>query len=156
MISLMHVQIVIEVVFFAAILLLLWRMKRDVEKYRPLADASVTEFLKRSMAESQEFAEKFVTQMEENKQALILLARQLSDKETKLTELIARAEATIEQMKAGRSESGPVSQEKRYDDAIRLIRKGMNREEVSKLSGLTEGEISLIMELARTRNGPSS
>jgi hypothetical protein len=156
LISLLHIQIIVEVVFFGAILFLLWRLKREMEKYRPLADGSVMEHLKKIMADSQDFANGFVTQMEENKRALNKLARQLDEKEKRLATLLDRAGAAMKQMDSKRGDSEPVLSAKRYDDVINLVQQGMNREEVSKQSGLTEGEITLIMELARARTGQPS
>ena len=152
----LHVQIIVEVVFFGAILFLLWRLKRDIEKYRPLADGSVMDHLKRIMADSQEFADGFVTQMEENKHALNKLARQLDEKEKRLATLLDKAETAMKQMNSERGDSESVLSAKRYDDVINLVQQGMNREEVSKQSGLTEGEITLIMELAQARTGQPS
>lgn len=156
MLSLLHVQIIVEVVFLGAILILLWRLKGDIEKYRPLADGSVMDRLKKIMADSQEFADGFVTQMEENKHALNRLARQLDEKEKRLAVLLDKAEAAMKQMDSRRGDSEPVLSAKRYDDVINLVQKGMDREEVSKHSGFTEDEIALIMELARTRTGQPS
>jgi hypothetical protein len=151
--SLLHVQIIIEVVFFGAILFLLWRLKRDIEKYRPLADGSVIDHLKKIMADSQELANGFVTQMEESKHALNKLARQLDEKEKRLAVLVDKAETVMKQIDSGRGDSEPVLSAKRYDDVINLVHQGMNREEASKRSGFTEDEITLIMELARARTG---
>ncbi len=156
MLSLLHVQIMVEAVFFAAILFLLWRLKRDIEKYRPLADGSVINKLTKIMADSQEFTNGFVMQMEENKHALNKLARQLDEKEKRLVVLVDQAEAAIKQINSGWGDSAPVLSEKRYDDARNMVQQGMSQEEASKQSGLTEGEIDLIMELSRTRTGQSS
>lgn len=153
MLSLLHVQIIIEVVFFVAILFLLWRLKGNIDKYRPLADGSVMDRLNKIMADSQEFANGFVTQMEDSKQAIGKLARQLDEKEKRLTVLLDKAEAVMKQMDPGRGASEPALSAKRYDDVIDLVRQGMNPEEVSKRSGLTEDEISLIVELARAGTG---
>lgn len=152
MLSLLHVQIMVEAVFLGAILFLLWRLKRDIEKYRPLADGSVMNHLLKIMADSQEFADGFVMQMEENKHALNKLARQLAEKERSLAVLVDQAEAAIKKINSGQGDSATVLSEKRYDDVINLVQQGMNQEEASKQSGLTEGEIDLIMELARARS----
>ena len=156
MLSLPYFQIIAEGVFFVAILFLLWRLKRDVEKYRPLADGSIMDHLKKIMADSQEFANGFVTQMEENKHALKELARQLDEKEKRLAALLDKAEAAMKQMNSDRGDSEPVLSAKQYGDVINLVKQGMTREEASKQSGLTEGEINLIMELARSRTGQPS
>jgi|APFre7841882724_1041349.scaffolds.fasta_scaffold272621_1 ATP-dependent protease HslVU (ClpYQ) peptidase subunit len=142
----------VEAVFLGAILFLLWRLKRDIEKYRPLADGSVMNHLLKIMADSQEFADGFVMQMEENKHALNKLARQLAEKERSLAVLVDQAEAAIKKINSGQGDSATVLSEKRYDDVINLVQQGMNQEEASKQSGLTEGEIDLIMELARARS----
>lgn len=152
----LHVQIIVEMVFFGAILFLLWRLKREIGKYRPLADGSVMDPLKRIMADSQDFARGFVSLMEENKHALTSLARQLDDRERRLATLLKEAESVIKRLDSGQGKSEAPSSTKRYDDAINLIQQGMNREEVSKHSGLTEGEISLIMELSQARTGQPS
>ena len=152
MLSLLHVQIMVEAVFLGAILFLLWRLKRDIEKYRPLADGSVMNHLLKIMADSQEFADGFVMQMEENKHALNKLARQLAEKERSLAVLVDQAEAAIKKINSGQGDSATVLYEKRYDDVMNLVQQGMNQEEASKQSGLTEGEIDLIMELARARS----
>lgn len=156
MLSLPYFQIIAEGVFFVAILFLLWRLKINVEKYRPLADGVIMDHLKKIMADSQEFANGFVTQMEENKHALKELARQLDEKEKRLAALLDKAEAAMKQMNSDRGDSEPVLSAKQYGDVINLVKQGMTREEASKQSGLTEGEINLIMELARSRTGQPS
>jgi hypothetical protein len=150
---LLHVQIIVEVVFFSAILFLLWWLKRDIDKYRPLADGSIMDHLKKIMADSQEFADGFVAQVEENKHALNKLARQLDEKEKRLATLLDKTEAAMKQMDSRRGDPEPVLSAKRYDDVINLVQQGMNREDASKHSGFTEDEITLIMELARARTG---
>ena len=154
--SYLPVQIIVEVVFFSAVFFLLWRLKRDIEKYRALADGSVMEHLNKIMADSQAFADGFVTQMEESKHALNKLARQLDEKEKKLALLIDQAEAVMKQLDSGRGTSETDLSAKRYDDVIHLVRKGMSREDVAKYSGLTEDEITLILELSRAGMGNPS
>jgi ATP-dependent protease HslVU (ClpYQ) peptidase subunit len=154
--SLPYIQIIVEGVFFGAILFLLWRLKKDIEKYRPLADGSTMDNLKKIMADSQEFANGFVTQMEENKHALKELAHQLDEKEKRIAVLLDKAEATMRQMNSDRGNSEPVLSAKRYGDVINLVKQGMTQEEASKHSGFTEGEINLIMDLARGRTGKAS
>jgi flagellar motility protein MotE (MotC chaperone) len=150
---LLHVQIIVEVVFFGAILFLLWRLKRDIDKYRPLADGSIMDHLNKIMADSQEFADGFVAQVEENKHALNKLARKLDEKEKRLATLLDKTEAAMKQMDSRRGDPEPVLSAKRYDEVINLVQQGMNREDASKHSGFTEDEIALIMELARARTG---
>ena len=156
MLSLLHVQIIVEMVFFGAILFLLWRLKREIGRYGPLADGSVMDPLKRIMTDSQDFANGFVSMMEENKHALTNLARQLDDRERRLAMLLKEVESVIKRLDSEQSKSESASSTKRYDDVIKLVQQGMNREEVSKQSGLTEGEINLIMELSRARTGQPS
>lgn len=153
MLSLLHIQIIIEVAFFGAILCLLWRLKRDLGKHRLLADGSGMDHLKQSMVDSQAFVNAFMMQMEESKHALSSLAHQLDEKEKSLTILLGQAETVITTMNSARDDSRPDLSDRRYDNVIELVRQGVPQEEISKQSGLAEDEINLIRELLRARMG---
>lgn len=154
--SLLHVQIIVELVFFVAILLLLWRLKRNIEKYRPLADGSVIADLKQIMTDSQESADGFMTMLEENKQTLRGLAHQLDEKERRLAMLVVESEAAIKKLDEDRNKSGSAFSKKRYDDLIEMVRQGMSCEELAGQSGFTEDEINLVMACERAKTEQSS
>lgn len=150
--TLLHLQIIVDAVFFAVILILLWQLKRSIAKSQPHANGASIQELKKIMAESREFAGEFMTAVEDNKSAIHTLARQLDDKAKRLMALLEEAERSIKKLESCREKSAPVSTKEKYDDIIKMIEQGMSLEDVAKKSGVTEGEISLVMELVRTRS----
>jgi hypothetical protein len=151
-----HLQVIVETVFFVTILLLLWRLKRNIEKYRPLANGSVIASLKQIMTDSQESADGFIAMLEENKQTLSRLACQLDEKERRLAILIEEADAAIKKLDEERVKSESAFSKKRYDDVIDMVRKGMSREELAGQPSFNEDEINLIMAFARAKTEQSS
>lgn len=153
MFSLLHIQIIVEVAFFFAVLLLLWLLRRNIVKYRPIADGSAIAEIKRVMAESQEFSERFLSVMEKNTQALNNLLSELDEKRKQLAVQLDEAAAAVRTLKAAHAESDLYRSAISYEDVVQMLRQGMSREEALKRSGLSEDEINLVMELARTRAG---
>lgn len=153
MISLLPYQIVIDIAFFATIVLLLYQLHRRIAKKSPAVDSAMVQELKNIMKESQEAADRFLKVVEENEMALNQLVRRLEDKEKKLVILLEEAEALIKEMDAKKVASGSVSSSERYEDLLKMIRQGLGREELIKKSGFTETEINLVMELAKTGDG---
>jgi hypothetical protein len=154
--SLVHLQIIVETVFFVAVLLLLWRLKRNIEKYRPLADGSVIADLKKITIDSQESADGFIAMLEENKQKLSRVARQLEEKEGRLAVLIEEAETAIKKLGEERVKLESSFSRKSYDHVIDMVRQGMSREELAVQTGFTEDEINLIVAFARAKTEQSS
>jgi len=181
----MHFQIIIEVIFFVVIFFLLWRLKQNIEKYRPLADGTVITDLKQVMADSQASADGFIELLEENKQTLKKLARQLEEKEKMLTMLMEQAEVAAKKLDSERSkletslsQNSPIlhftkgvgegvahldkggfgtgSSSKRYEDFIEMARQGMSREALAAQSDFSEDEINLIMAFAKSKTGQYS
>lgn len=153
MFSLFHLQIIIEVAFFVAILLLLAQIKRNIDRYRPLADGSAVADIKKMLAESRELSEGFLASIAQNKQALGQLAAELDEKHKKLTLLIAEADRAIDNLGSPRFPAETAGSAMSYDEVIDLLQKGVSRQEAAKVSGLSEDEINLVAELVRTRAG---
>lgn len=155
MFSWIHLQIAVEAVFLIAIVFMLWRLSRHIDKYRPLADGSVLAELKQITTDSQASADGFLSLLEENKQTLGRLSRQLDEKERRLVILNEQAEATLKKLHDERVKLEGVFSAKRYDDVGDMARQGATREELAKKSGLTEDELSLVMAFARAKTEPS-
>ena len=151
MLTLLHLQIIIDAAFFVVILILLRQLKMSIARNHPLANGSTIQDLKKIMTESREFAGEFMMAIEENKTAFNKIASQLDDKAKKLEILLEEAEKSIKRIESYREKSAPASSKDRYDEVIKMIQQGMSREEVVKKSGITEGEVNLVIELARTR-----
>lgn len=153
MLSLLHVQIMIDLAIFITILLLLRRLGKNISKQSSTVDASLISELKKILADSHDSTNHFLEAVEENKRALSRLFLQLDEKEKRLTALVKEAETVIKKLDFTKAASESVSPEARHDDVIRMVQQGLSREEVSKQSGFTEGEINLIVDLAKVRTG---
>ncbi|MCX5854681.1 MAG: DUF2802 domain-containing protein [Deltaproteobacteria bacterium] len=153
MLSLLNLQIIIDLVFFVTILILLSQLNKNISKNSSTVDTSLIQELEKIVTESYHSTNRFIEAIDESKQVLNKLFLQLDDKGKKLTVLIGEAEMHIKKLDLEKNVSEPVSSEKRYDDVIQMVQQGMSREEVSKRLGFTEGEIGLIVDLARTRTG---
>jgi len=153
MLSLLHVQIAIDLLLFVTILLLLRKLGKSGSKNDiPINEALVFD-LKKLVTDTYDSTNRFLEAVEGNKKALGTLLLQLDSKGKKLAGLVQEAEASIKKLDHAKAASEEVSTEKKYDDVIRMIHRGLSREEVSKQLGFTEGEIDLIVDLAKTRNG---
>jgi hypothetical protein len=150
LLTLLHIQIIIDAVFFMAILILLWQLKVSIAKNNPLPGSTAIEDLKKIMTESREYADEFMTAIEENKSALHKLTRQMDDKAKHLMSLLEEAEKTAKRIEYCREQS-LTSTKGKYDDVLKMIQQGMNLEEITKKSGFSEGEVNLVKELSKSR-----
>jgi hypothetical protein len=138
---------IVDIVFFVTILLLLWQLNRRIGQQRPPVDRKGLLELEKMMARSQEQADRFLQELTEREQGIHKLLRQLDSQERKLLILIEQAEALT------RGTGGRDASPDPYAQVLQMIRQGLSREEVISRSGLTEGEINLVIELAQARAG---
>jgi hypothetical protein len=155
MLSLLHIQIIIDLFIFVTILLLLRRFGRNMPKIDLTVQETLVSNLKKLLADTQESTNLFLEAVEDNKKALNTLAVQLDNKEKKLANLIKEADAVIKKRDSATSVSGPSSPEGKYDDVIRMVQQGLSRDEISRQSGVPEGEINLILDLEQTKGRPA-
>ncbi len=149
--SLSYFQIVIDVVFFVTVLLLLHRLSGKIDKRRPAVNASEMDEFKDVMRESQTVTQQFVDAIEENVRALNSLSHQLDEKEKRLAALLARADSAIKSMEIKKGKPETVPPMEGYEGVVKMVQQGLSREEVSKRTGVSEGEVNLVMELVRAR-----
>ena len=105
------------------------------------------------MTESREMTTRFTTLTDNNIQALNKLIRQLDDKEKTLIMLLEETEVAIKKLEGARCKPETAPAADRYDDVVQMVHQGLSREEILKRSGFTEGEIDLVIELAKARTG---
>jgi hypothetical protein len=103
------------------------------------------------MTESQTVTHQFVEAIEENVQALNRLSHQLDEKEKRLVILLAQADSAIKSMEAKKEKTEAIPQVEGYEGVVKMVQQGLSREEVSRRTGFSEGEVSLVMELVRVR-----
>lgn len=153
MISPLHLQIVVDFSVFIVVVLLLRQMDKRLAKSRPPVDAALLDDFRKTITASQELADRFVDALEANKRMLSDLCRRLEEKEKTLTRQMENAERLMSPVDLRKGQPEAVSPEKRYGDIIEMMDQGLNREEISRRTGFTEGEITLVIELARSRTG---
>ncbi len=149
--SLLVFQIAADVVLLVAVLFLLWRIGRNVGRAGSLPlDEQYLSDLRRLIEESRGEAARFSRTMEESCQKFKDLAAHLGEKEANLAGLIAEAKRILarvdmpEGRRGGNSGSG-------YEQVVKLLQAGLPVSEAAGQSGLTEGEVSLILDLEKKK-----
>jgi hypothetical protein len=154
LLSSLHFQIIIDIIFFITILILLRQLNKRIAKDPPVIDEAIVREFKKLMTESQDFTNHFLGVVEENEQRLNKLSRQLDNKEKRLIILIEEAEALINKVDSQKTTIEKVySDEERSKHIIQMIQDGRSREEVAKQLSVTEGEINLITALEQIKAG---
>lgn len=149
--SILHYQMIVDAVFFVTVLVLLHRLSRKVAARHPAVDLQAMQEFKRVMSESQEITDQFLTALADNVRVLDKMIHQLNDREKALVMLLAEADASIKGLEGGKAVPTDVTPADRYADVVRMVQQGLNREEVARRSGFTEGEVALVMDLVRAR-----
>jgi len=151
LLSLPYLQIIIDIIFFVTILLLLFLLQKKIGQKPPAIDVSTINEFKKLISDSENFSNQFATAMEESRQQINKLIKQLDDKERKLVMLLEEAETAIQNFSSKKAKSESDKTYNQYDEIIKMARQGLSLDEIAKRSGVTEGEINLVMELAKNR-----
>ncbi|MBN1381544.1 MAG: DUF2802 domain-containing protein [Deltaproteobacteria bacterium] len=88
--------------------------------------------------------------MEDNKQQLNKLIEQLDGKGEKMVLLLKEADGVLEKLSSQKLGLESATLSDKYDDILKMARQGFSADEIAKRSGMTEGEIRLIVELTKT------
>jgi DNA-directed RNA polymerase specialized sigma24 family protein len=144
------IQVVADVVLCVTVVFILNKVNKDLRKRHSFVKTMAE--LKRLIEESQKATAGLLDAMEESKKALRDVSLSIDEKEARLNRLIAQASSHIDKLdhtSAGLEEALP---EKRTDAVIRLAGQGFTPAEIAESLGLSEGEIRLILDLARRRS----
>ncbi len=150
--SLFYVQIGIDALLCGLILYFLWRVgKKPPDPF--VGGEQARQELERLIAESQKEAQQFLEALAEGRKALKEIACALDERESRLQALCLRAEALAAD--AGReaapadddAPSAAVNQER----VLRMTKDGASVPDIVRQTGLAEGEVRLIIDLARSR-----
>lgn len=140
---LFYALIAVDLFMCGLMLYFLWRMGRT---QKPQSQELTRERLEALIAESQEAANRFVEALAEGRRALKELSFSLQEKEARLEELCRRANALLAGGPEGRE--GKDAPDKGL--ILRLAGSGVPAAQIAAQTGLTEGEVNLIIDLART------
>ncbi|MBI4632645.1 MAG: hypothetical protein HY742_01950 [Deltaproteobacteria bacterium] len=146
-------QILADVVLCFAIVFLLRQLNKSVKPPSPTSPAvnekTILEF-KILLEESQQAASNFLASMEESRKKLREVVQLLDKKEKSCREIIEQSLEVKNFSRNGDAERNP-SPDNRHDDIIQMFGQGLSEQEISRRTGLTEGEISLILDLNRSK-----
>jgi DNA-directed RNA polymerase specialized sigma24 family protein len=144
------IQVVADVVLCIAVVLIISRISQDLKKRRSFVKI-MTE-LKRLIMESQKATAGLLEAMEESKKALRDVSLSIDEKEARLNQLIERAASHIEKLDRTNAGIEEVLPGKKNDEVLQLTGQGFAPAEIADSLGLSEGEIRLIIDLARRKS----
>ena len=153
--SLIFTQIAIEIALFIAILIVLVRVKANVKKTPSDSQQQMAAEIKKMITESQRTADVFLRSLEEGMNAMKEIALRLEQKEKNLKNLLEQAEQGIERLKNENAGNDNSFSQSKYAEVVNMIKKGFSEEETAKITGFTQAEIGLIVDLSRIKNEKS-
>jgi hypothetical protein len=148
--SLFYFQVGIDVLMCGLILYFLWRVgKKPAE---PAAGGEqARQELQRLIAESQNSAQQFLDALAEGRKALKEIAYALDERETRLRTLCLRAEALAAGAEPVTDTDNPPSVAASQEKVRQMAIDGASVPDIVRQTGLAEGEVRLIIDLARSR-----
>ncbi len=145
-------QIVLDLVLFAAVIILLWRVNINI-KNPPLEPLQkMTAELQTLIDESQANADKFLQAMEQSRLALKEIALELELKEKRVKTLLEKPQQKIENAGERTVNKASDCSRSKYSEVINMINNGYTEEETALTTGFTQAEIGLIVDLSRIKN----
>jgi len=144
-------QIVLDLVLFIAIVILLWRINANIKNppldpLRKMADE-----LQSLIIESQANADKFLQAMEQSRLALKEIALELELKEKRVKTILEKSRQEVKNADV-KTANGSAFSRGKYSEVINMINKGYAEEETARVTGFTQAEIGLIVDLSRIKN----
>ena len=155
--SLLIFKIITDILICIGIFFFLIRFRKFFKNgTEEISEEAVQEFRK-LISDSREAAVKFLDELEKSKNELKDLAESLDIKEKRLNNLKAlskTSEVILSSVtpSANILEGSNSSSEATYQEVLNLSRQGLNEEQISRKSGLPEGEIDLILNLSRAKS----
>jgi hypothetical protein len=138
----------IDALMCGLILYFLWRVGKITAVPGPGSEQSRQE-LHRLIAESQKTAQQFLDALVEGRKALKEIAYALDEKEARLQTVCLRAEAL---MTTNTSDNTSPSSDIKPEQVLQMASGGASVQDIARQTGLTEGEVHLIIDLARSRD----
>lgn len=145
------IQILADVALLAGVLFFVYWIHEENRKRPAGVDPRTIAEFRKLLAESQQSSASLVRAMDEGKEALREISRLLDERESRLRKMIEQSEAQLRKAPAQRP-AGEAAVEAGFAEALRMARGGASAKQISKHLGLPEGEVSLILDLDRSRN----
>ena len=146
--SLFYIQMGIDALMCALILYFLWKVGKITAHGQ--GSESDRQELRRLIVESQQSAQQFLDSLAEGRKTLKEIVYTLDEKEARLQAVCLRAETLTARVvpETGGGASSFVDREQ----VLRMANDGASIPDIVRKTGMTEGEVHLIIDLARSRD----
>jgi DNA-binding NarL/FixJ family response regulator len=146
------VQLIADAVLCLAIVFLFAILNREIKKRNVAVDAdSIAEF-KSVIAQSQAASVELLKAMDESRRILKEISYAIDEKERRLRTLLEASEARLTAWKGHEETESVKPTDRLYTSVIEMARAGATARDIAERLGLTEGEVSLVIELDRKKN----
>ena len=146
------IQVAADVVLCLAVIFILSRVNRELKGRKSTIDPRAMSELGRLIQESQNATSNLMQAMEESRKALRDVSLSIDEKEDRLMRLMKQASSHIDRLDKTSAVLEEALPGKRNGEVIRLADQGFTPAEIADSLGLTEGEVSLILDLSRRRS----
>jgi len=137
-------QIVADIALCIVIIFLIRAVNREKKKSHPEISAEGFSEFRKLIEDSRRSTDYLFQALNEVKE----MGYALNEKERRLrTPIIEESDAGSEDRKPGDSSRG-----KKYEDVIKMAGQGLTEREIADTLNLTEGEVSLILDIHRKKN----
>lgn len=136
-------QVIADIVLCLAVIFFIRTANREMKKRSPGVDAETFSEFRKLIEDSRRSTDYLFQALDEVKE----IGYALNEKENRLKTLMEESDAGSEDRKSGDSSHG-----KKYEDVMKMAGQGMTEKEMADMLNLTEGEISLILDLHRKKN----
>jgi DNA-binding NarL/FixJ family response regulator len=146
------VQLIADAVLCLAIVFLFAIVNREIKKKNNAVDAESMSEFKSVIAQSQAASEELLKAMDESRRILKEIAYAIDDKERRLRALLDASEARLTAWQSREESETGKPTERIYGSVVEMARAGATTRDIADRLGLTEGEVSLVIELDRKKN----
>lgn len=145
-------QIIANVVLCGAILFLLLRIERTVNKANaPVTDEKSLLQFQQLLTESRDDADRFSRTLDESYRKFQELAISLEVREERLRSLVEEIKRRTETVEMTEHAGDEQACEKKYEPIMKFLEEGLPLEEIVERTGITSGEILLIDDLEKAK-----
>jgi hypothetical protein len=147
----LFMQIALDLALFVAILFLLWRVNVNIKKTPHDSQQKMIAQLKSLITESQANADKFLQALEQSRLALKEIALELELKEKRVKTILQKSQQEEEDLSTEAANKDYAFSQSKYSEVVNMINKGYSEEETARVTGFTQAEIGLIVDLSRIK-----
>jgi hypothetical protein len=149
------IQIALDLALFVAIIILLGRVNANIKNPPSGFQREMIAELKALIVESQANADRFLQALEQSRLALKELALELELKEKRVKSVLEKSRQESNIVDPREANRDPEFSPNKYSTVLSMIKKGYSEEETARITGFTQAEIGLIIDLSRIKNESS-